>query len=41
MKAYHKNTIVEELAAGEAIYMGLDVHRRTWHLTVRTATKEL
>jgi transposase len=36
MKEYHKDVPVEE-----AIYMGLDVHRRTWHLTVRTATTEI
>jgi transposase len=36
MKEYHKDVPVEE-----AIYMGLDVHRRTWHLTVRTAATEI
>ena len=30
-----------EAATGEAIYMGLDVHRKSWHLTVRTQQQEL
>ena len=26
---------------GETIYMGLDVHRKSWHLTVRTRDEEI
>ena len=36
MKKYNS-----EVAAGEAIYMGLDMHRKSWHLTVRTQQQEL
>ena len=28
-------------ASSEAIYMGLDLHRKSWHLTVRTQHQEL
>ena len=35
MKKYNNDT------TGEAIYMGLDLHRKSWHLTVRTQHQEL
>ena len=27
--------------SSEAIYMGLDLHRKSWHLTIRTQQQEL
>ncbi len=36
MKEYSSET-----AGDEAIYMGVDVHRKSWHLTVRTQDREL
>ncbi len=35
MKKYSNDT------SSEAIYMGLDLHRKSWHLTVRTPHQEL
>ncbi len=34
-----KQTI--KLPADETIYVGIDVHNRAWHLTIRTAEVEL
>jgi transposase len=36
MKEYNS-----EAAASEAIYMGVDLHRKSWHLTVRSRDQEL
>lgn len=30
-----------DVSQGETIYMGLDVHRKSWHLTVRTRDEEI
>jgi len=36
-----KNRSEQVTALSETIYMGLDVHRKSWHLTVRTQEQEL
>ncbi len=41
MKAYHSETKTQQELPGEAIYMGLDLHRKSWHLTVRSVHQEL
>jgi transposase len=41
MKAYHTEAKLQQDLSGGAIYMGLDLHRKSWHLTVRSVHQEL